>query len=825
MEHPDSRHDPASGAPSPSRTDGHEPRTDGHEPRGEGHEPRGEGHPSRGEPTASRAPARPFAGDARAHDASAAPLLAAAEIDALVQARHGDPFAVLGMQATHDGRLVVRALLPGAARVGVVEHPGGEIADAFRGAGDAGDAAHAATPVVAWLDRIDAAGLYEGVLPGRDERFRHALLVQWGAGFAHGTTALLEDPYRFGAILGDLDLWLIAEGRHLRPYEKLGAHPTSIDGVAGTAFAVWAPNAQRVAVVGDFNQWDGRRHAMRLRREAGIWEIFVPGVAPGARYKYEIRGADGQLQPLRADPYAFRAELRPATASIVARLPAWQPAGAAARQRANRFDAPISIYEVHVGSWRRKGAHGEHWLDWDELADVLVPYARDLGFTHLELLPISEFPFDGSWGYQPVGLYAPTARFGEPQAFRRFVQRCHDEGLGLLLDWVPAHFPSDPHGLARFDGTPLYEHGDPREGFHRDWNTLIYNFGRHEVRNFLVGNALYWIERYGVDGLRVDAVASMLYRDYSREAGEWIPNVHGGRENLEALDFLRRMNETVGVERTEAITVAEESTAWPGVTRPPSTGGLGFHYKWNMGWMNDTLQYMRRDPAHRSHHQNELTFGLVYAFNENFVLPLSHDEVVHGKGSLLDKMPGDRWQKFANLRAYFGFMWAHPGKKLLFMGGEFAQHAEWHHDRSLDWHLLDDPLHRGVQSLVRDLNRLYRELPALHERDARADGFQWVDFADAAHSVIAFLRRGNEEGWVLAVCNFTPVPRHGYRLGVPCPGHWRERLNTDSAYYGGGNVGNPHGVVQAEAVAAHGRPWSVVVTLPPLATVMLEWRP
>jgi len=563
---------------------------------------------------------------------------------------------------------------------------------------------------------------------------------------------------------------------------------------------------------------------MRLRRECGIWEIFVPGVAAGVAYKYELRTPAGHVLPLKADPYAVRAELRPATASIVAALPPVVPPSAD-RQRANALDAPISIYEVHLGSWRRKPEEGHRWLNWDELADELVPYASAQGFTHLELLPISEHPFDGSWGYQPIGLYAPTARFGEPAGFRRFVQRCHAQGLGLLIDWVPAHFPSDAHGLGEFDGTALYEHADPREGFHHDWNTLIYNFGRTEVRNFLVGNALYWLERYGVDGLRVDAVASMLYRDYSRKAGEWVPNAHGGRENLEAIAFLQRVNQVVGIERAQAVTLAEESTAFPAVSRPTYAGGLGFHYKWNMGWMHDTLQYMARDPVHRTYHHGEITFSMVYAFNENFVLPLSHDEVVHGKGSLLNKMPGDRWQQFANLRAYFGFMFAHPGKKLLFMGGEFAQAREWNHDQSLDWHLLDDPAHAGVQRLVRDLNHLYRETPALHQRDFTPDGFEWIEHGDAQRSVLAFARRGDDAGRiVVAVCNFTPTVHHGYRIGVPEPGVYRERINTDSAHYGGSNVGSPFGEITAEPIAWHGRPHSIGMTLPPLATVLLERR-
>jgi len=724
-------------------------------------------------------------------------MLSDLEVERIRTACHGDPFSVLGVHADAQGALWLRCFLPGA--------------EALALCGADGCTEHGA------LKRRHADGFFEGACPAAIAR-DYRLQVRW----LDGTRSLLDDPYRFPPLLGDVDVWLMAEGTHLRPYEVLGATPRTMLGVPGTGFAVWAPNAARVSVVGPFNQWDGRRHPMRLRHECGIWEIFIPGVAAGVPYKYELRTPAGRVLPLKADPYALQAELRPATASIVAPLPPMVPPSAE-RRRANALDAPISIYEVHLGSWRRKPEEGNRWLSWDELADQLVPYASAQGFTHLELLPISEHPFDGSWGYQPIGLYAPTARFGEAAGFGRFVQRCHDNGLGLLIDWVPAHFPSDQHGLGEFDGTALYEHVDPREGFHHDWNTLIYNFGRTEVRNFLVGNALYWLERYGVDGLRVDAVASMLYRDYSRKAGEWVPNVHGGRENLEAIAFLKRVNEVVGIERAQAVTVAEESTAFPAVSRPTYSGGLGFHYKWNMGWMHDTLQYMARDPIHRSHHHGEITFSMVYAFNENFVLPLSHDEVVHGKGSLLGKMPGDRWQKFANLRAYFGFMFAHPGKKLLFMGGEFAQVREWNHDHSLDWHLLDDPAHAGVQRLVHDLNHLYRATPALHQRDFTPDGFEWIEHGDAQRSVLAFARRGADaQRIVVAVCNFTPTVQHGYRVGVPAPGVYRECINTDSAHYGGSNVGTRYGEVTAEPIAWHGLPYSIGITLPPLATVLFE---
>ena len=719
-------------------------------------------------------------------------VLSDADVHAICQGRHGDPFSVLGPHPGPDGSPWVRAFLPGAASALVV------------------------AGARAWpLKLRDGAGLWEGPVgaPGL-----YQLRVRW----QDGSESLIEDPYRFGSVLGDLDVWLLAEGSHLRPYEILGATPRVMDGVPGTAFAVWAPNARRASVVGDFNFWDGRRHPMRLRRECGVWELFLPGVAEGARYKFELLDRQGQLLPQKADPYARQSELRPATASVVALMPPVAPPSPA-RAQANQLDVAMSIYEVHLGSWRRKPEEGNRWLNWDELADQLVPYAQDMGFTHLELLPVSEHPFDGSWGYQTLGLYSPTARFGDNNGFRRFVDRAHAAGLGVLLDWVPAHFPTDAHGLAQFDGTHLYEYADRREGFHNDWNTLIYNFGRTEVRNFLVGSALYWLERFDVDGLRVDAVASMLYRDYSRKAGEWIPNAHGGRENLEAISFIKRTNEVIGGERPQAVTLAEESTAFPAVSRPTYAGGLGFHFKWNMGWMHDTLQYMARDPIHRAHHHGEMTFGLVYAFTENFVLPISHDEVVHGKGSLLAKMPGDRWQRFANLRAYLGFMWGHPGKKLLFMGCEFAQQAEWNHDQSLDWHLLEDGNHAGMQRLVRDLNQLYKASPALYARDFNGEGFEWIDHGDASRSLLSFVRKAPNGQRLLVVCNFAPVVHEGLRLGVPEAGSWHERLNTDSSHYGGSNVGTPLGVAHCQPVASHGRAQSVVLNVPPLATVFLEW--
>ena len=716
-------------------------------------------------------------------------------IEALVAGRHGDPFAILGPHFV-DHRVVLRVMHPGAESVDAVD-PGGS--------------------GTSWkLLRRHGEGFFEGLISnsGIVPRYR----LRFGRGADKWEE---EDPYRFASSLGDLDLHLIGEGRHERIYEKLGAHVLACDGVKGTRFAVWAPSAMRVSVVGDFNQWDGRRHVMRRHHGVGVWEIFIPGLGPPQLYKFEILGPEGSLLPTKADPLAFRSEQPPATASIVHGLPdhqwtddAWIEARASRQSRS----APISIYEVHLGSWRRRedGAI----LSYDELADRLIPYVKDLGFTHIECLPVSEHPFTGSWGYQPIGLFAPTSRFGGPEAFSRFVDRCHREDVGVIVDWVPAHFPSDAHGLARFDGTALYEHADPRQGFHHDWNTLIYNFGRREVANFLSANALFWLDRYHIDALRVDAVASMLYLDYSRQPGEWVPNVHGGNENLEAIDFLRRTNSALLGHFPGATSIAEESTAFPGVSRPVDAGGLGFGYKWNMGWMHDTLDYVSHDPIHRRHHHDRITFGLVYAFSENFVLPLSHDEVVHGKGSLIARMPGDRWQKFANLRAYYTFMWTHPGKKLLFMGGEFAQQREWNHDAALDWHHLGDPMHRGIQDLLRDLNKLYRNERALHELDCVAEGFEWIDASDDAASVYVYLRRGvTSERPLVVVCNFTPVVRHDYRIGLPAAGPWRELVNSDDERYGG--AGNRNRNLEAKEESWHGRPASVALTLPPLATLVL----
>jgi 1,4-alpha-glucan branching enzyme len=725
-------------------------------------------------------------------------MLPDADLHALMEARHGDPFAVLGLHADAAGKLWMRALLPGAASVAVID------AATHRKVTD--------------LARRDPAGFWEAAIPRRKNRFDYRLSVQWAA----GGEGVYADAYAFGPQISDDDLHFFGEGTHLRPYTFLGAHPLGADNIDGVRFAVWAPNAQRVSVIGDFNAWDGRRHPMRSRGGGGVWEIFIPHAAVGDRYKFEILSRAGTLLPLKADPYARAAELRPGTASIVAPL-LTSKALPSERAAANHREAPISVYELHAGSWR-KHPDGRHY-SWDELAAALPAYVADLGFTHIELMPVSEHPFDGSWGYQTLGLFAPTSRFGPPEGFERLVQACHAQGLGVLVDWVPAHFPSDAHGMAAFDGTALYEYADPREGFHQDWNTLIYNFGRHEVKNFLVGSALYWIERFGIDGLRVDAVASMLYRDYSRKAGEWIPNAQGGRENLEAIALLKRTNEVVGAECPGAFTVAEESTAFPGVSAPTFAGGLGFHFKWNMGWMHDTLEYMKQDPVHRRWHHDKMSFGLVYAFSENFMLPLSHDEVVHGKSSLLGRMPGDEWQRFANLRAYYGFMWGHPGKKLLFMGQEFAQSTEWNHDAELPWWLLQYDPHLGVQRLVRDLNRLYRDTPALHRLDCSGDGFEWIDAHDADHSIYSFVRKDGAFGQVIVVCNMTPVLREGWRLGVPPSDSgaaaWKEALNTDSAFYGGSNAGNGGGALPVQNVPGHGRAQSIVLTVPPLATVFL----
>ncbi len=733
--------------------------------------------------------------------------ISSAEVHALVHGWHDAPHEVLGLHATGTGMLRFGALLPCATRVDLI--------DALK------------DEVVASLRLRDSQGYFEAPLR-RKKPFAYRLGVTWDT----GETGEYHDAYAFAAQLDMGEIAAFQRGEAIRAQDWLGAHVQQRmhagESVNGVSFVVWAPNAKRVSVVGNFNNWDGRRHRLRPAlghggAATGLWELWVPHASVGDLYKFEITGPDGVLLPLKADPFARAAQLRPETASVVSpELP--RLTSRVGRQGANSRHAPISIYEVHLGSWR-KGENGR-FLSWDELAQQLPDYAAGLGYTHVELMPITEHPFDGSWGYQTLGMFAPTARFGDAEGLKRFVNACHDKGIGVLLDWVPAHFPVDGHGLAHFDGTALFEYADPKEGFHRDWNTFIYNFDRWEVRSFLVSSALYWIERFGFDGLRIDAVASMLYRDYSRPSGEWIPNHQGGRENLEAISLLKRINEVIGTECPHAITMAEESTSFPQVSAPTFEGGLGFHFKWNMGWMNDTLKYMHQDPVHRSHHHSQMTFGLVYAFSEKFVLPLSHDEVVHGKGSLLDKMPGDDWQKFANLRAYLGFMWGHPGKKLLFMGQEFAQRGEWQAGVELPWALTEHASHRGMQHLVKDLNQLMRQHPALYTLDADPRGFEWIALEAKAESVLAWIRKDADGQQMVVVSNLTPVPRPGYRLGLPSgPSAWVEALNTDSSYYGGSNMGNGIGPLPVESVASHGRTHSTVLTLPPLSTVFLKPTP
>ena len=715
-------------------------------------------------------------------------------IEEVVRGQLGDPFAVLGMQSDGETAPVVNAFEPGAAEAVVVDGAGKEFP----------------------LERLHPEGFFHGRIEGKRGRFPYTLRFKAG-----DATWERLDAYAFDPILGEMDEYLFAEGRHEELWHVLGAHPKEHQGQAGTAFAVWAPNARRVSVVGEFNAWDGRRSPMRRRYGAGLWELFIPGIGPGTLYKFEIVGAYGELRPLKADPMGFAHQVPPQTASVVTGLPQheWSD-GAWMERRAEAVakSAPISIYEVHLESWRRNDK-GES-LSYAEAGRQLADYATEMGFTHVEFLPLSEYPYSGSWGYQPVGLFAPTSRFGSPSDFAAMVDALHGAGIGVILDWVPAHFPEDAHGLGRFDGTALYEHEDPRLGFHKDWNTLIYNYGRNEVANTLRANAVFWADEYHVDALRVDAVASMLYLDYSRNEGEWIPNRYGGRENLEAIEFLKGTNEAIRTRGRGAVTIAEESTAFPSVSRPVGEGGLGFDYKWNMGWMHDTLAYMAEDPINRRYHHDKMTFGLIYAFSENFVLPLSHDEVVHGKGSLLNKMPGDRWQKFANLRAYYGFMWTHPGKKLLFMGGEIAQEREWNHDGQVDWHLLQDGAHKGVQALIRDLNHLYADTPALHALDCSHEGFQWIEGGDHEQSVYSYLRKDGQGGAALVVCNMTPVPRESYGLGVPQGGTWRVALNTDAARYGGSDHWNAD-AVDALDEPAHGQPAKVVLTLPPLSTLVL----
>jgi 1,4-alpha-glucan branching enzyme len=713
-------------------------------------------------------------------------------IDLLLRGELSDPHSFLGVHATDRGA-VVRAWRPDATAITCLQD-GAPIAE---------------------LEKVHKAGLFEARVE------RHLDDYRFEVSYPDGRKYSIKDPYSFPPALGEIDLHLIGEGRHRRLHTKLGAHVQMMEGVSGTAFAVWAPGGRGVSVVGDFNHWDGRLHPMRSMGSSGVWELFLPDVDVGSRYKYEIRSQDGRLL-LKADPFAAFAEVPPGTASVVFAT-SYSFTDREWMSRRPRFDvlgSPLSIYEVHLGSWRRSPEG--HPMSYRDLAPQLASYCSDMGFTHVELLPVAEHPFGGSWGYQVSSYFAPSARFGTPDDFRFLVDTLHGEGIGVIVDWVPAHFPKDDWALARFDGTALYEHLDPRRGEHPDWGTLIFNYGRNEVRNFLISNALYWIEDFHIDGLRVDAVASMLYLDYSRKEGEWVPNEYGGRENLEAIDFMRELNTVVHGEHPGVLMIAEESTAWPGVTRPVHLGGLGFGLKWNMGWMHDTLNYFSKDPIHRRYHHSNLTFSLIYAYSENFVLPLSHDEVVHGKGSLVNKMPGDRWQQLANLRSLLAYMWAHPGKQLLFMGGEIAQSQEWSHDGSIDWELLDYPEHAGIQKLVADLNRTYKGIPALWERDSSPEGFRWIDANDADNNVLSFYRvSADDDGHLVCVCNLSPLVREGFRVGLPKEATYTEVLNTDSDRYGGTNVGNM-GRVRSNREPWHGLPHSAPLTLPPLAVVWLH---
>ena len=739
------------------------------------------------------------------------PTLALARaIDYLARGTWSDPFAVLGPHVEPEGstsRLVIRTCRPAATSVEVLRlGPDGQVT--------------AAVP----MTRIHPLGVFEAAFDEERAPFPYRFRIVW----ADGHDQVVEDCYRFGQVLGDLDLHLFGEGRHYRAFEKLGAHPAVLDGVAGVHFAVWAPNADRVSIVGNFNGWDGRVHVMRCLVPSGVWELFVPGLGLGEVYKYEIRSRLGGLTFLKADPWARYAEVPPRTASVV-----WDASGYQWRddewmrrrpETGSWFDRPMSVYEVHLGSWARVPEEGHRSLTYRELALRLVPYVKEMGYTHIELMPVLEHPYDGSWGYQVTGFFAPTSRFGPPEDFKLFVDECHVNGIGVLLDWVPGHFPKDAHGLARFDGSALYEHEDPRQGEHLEWGTLVFNYGRNEVRNFLLASALFWLEEFHIDGLRVDAVASMLYLDYSRHSGEWVPNRYGGRENVDAIEFLRHMNELTHGQFPGTITVAEESTAWPAVSRPVYLGGLGFTYKWNMGWMHDMLEYCGKNPVYRRWEHNKVTFSMLYAWNENFILPFSHDEVVHLKRSMLDKMPGDTWQKAANLRTLYGYMYAHPGKKLMFMGGEFGQWTEWSESASLPWDIVEHFPHQGLQRFVRDLHALYRREPPLHEVDFDPAGFHWIDCNDNENSVFSFFRRARSpHDIVVVVLNFTPVPREGYRIGVPFEGTYLELLNSDAEVYGGSNMGNG-GAVTTEPVSAHGHAQSLRLVLPPLSCLYLKWQ-
>lgn len=727
------------------------------------------------------------------------------EIDKIVYSAHSDPFEILGAHTIKWGGkecVAVRAFLPGAVAVEVLDiQPDHQYTYPMK--------------------KVHKDGFFEAVIRTRSGVFPYRLKST----DASGLTTVFADPYSFLPVLSDFDLHLISEGTHYNQYEKLGAHEMTVEGVRGVFFAVWAPNALRVSVIGDFNQWDGRRHMMRVRGMTGIWEIFIPDLTEGAVYKFEVKSRHKGYLGQKADPYAFYSELRPKSASVVWNLDKYEWSDnewMRQRPEKNLFESPVSIYEVHLSSWRRVPEENSRWLTYRELADTLVPYVKEMGFTHVEFLPVSEHPLDESWGYQTIGYFSVTSRFGTPEDFMYLVDRLHDAGVGVIIDWVPAHFPKDAHGLAFFDGTALYEHEDPLKAEHRDWGTLIFNYGRNEVANFLLSNALFWLDKYHIDGLRVDAVASMLYLDYSRKRGEWVPNQFGGNENLEAVAFIKRFNEVVHRFYPGILTIAEESTAWPAVSRPTYLGGLGFSMKWNMGWMHDILQYFSDDPVFRKYHQNNLTFALLYAFTENFILVLSHDEVVYGKRALLDKMPGDLWQKFANLRLLYAYMYAQPGKKLLFMGGEIGQWSEWNYNSSLDWHLLEYEPHKRLQAFFKDLNMLYRDEAAMHEVDFTYQGFEWIDFSDYERSVVAFVRRARDrEDFLVFVFNLTPVPRYNYRVGVPKWGFYREIMNSDSEVYWGSNLGN-FGGRHTEGVSWHGRPCSLVLDLPPLGALILK---
>jgi 1,4-alpha-glucan branching enzyme len=726
------------------------------------------------------------------------------EIQALIKGECSDPFQVLGLHDSADA-VWVRAFLPEAKEAWLIRKDG------------------PAEKSILKMERRHRDGLFEVCPDETREHFTYSFRIttSWGE------VQEFYDPYAFPPVLTDFDMYLIGEGTHYRNYEKLGAHVKEINGVSGVHFAVWAPNARRVSVVGDFNRWDGRRHPMRFRGNSGIWELFIPGLAEGTLYKFDILSRYGHYREQKTDPFAFFFEVRPKTAAIVHDIwnkHSWaDSAWLSSRGKRNWLECPVSIYEVHLGSWMRIAEENDRFLTYGELADKLIPHVKELGYTHIELLPVAEHPLDASWGYQTIGYFAPTSRFGRPEEFMSFIDRCHQNEIGVIIDWVPAHFPRDAHGLAFFDGTCLYEHADPRQGEHKEWGTLVFNFGRNEVRNYLISNALFWLDWYHIDGLRVDAVASMLYLDYSRNRGDWIPNKYGGNENLEAIEFLKTLNEVVHRDFPGVLTIAEESTAWGGVSKPTYLGGLGFSMKWNMGWMHDTLMFFSLEPVHRKYHMNDLTFSMIYAFTENFVLPFSHDEVVYGKRSMLNKMPGDMWQKFANLRALYGYMYGHPGKKLLVMGSEYGQWDEWNFDKSLDWHLLEYEPHQKLLQYISDLNALYRNEPALHEVCFDWHGFEWIDFHDADNSILAFIRRAkNSDDFLVFVFNLTPVPRFNYRIGVPAAGHYKEILNSDSSLYWGANLGNAGGATSEDVTSHRNFPFSLNLTLPPLSALVFK---